>query len=71
MTTRDWTLMVWAALAVAFAALVVISHLSEGRLPTLSSTILSAHRPTGWPGAATGGLDVARLARFRPLGGRI
>jgi hypothetical protein len=48
MTTRDWTLVVWAALAVAFAALVVISHLSEGRLPTLSSTIrrLTA-RPVG------------------------
>jgi hypothetical protein len=48
MTTREWTLVVWALLGVAFAALLVISHLSEGRFPTLSSTIrrLTA-RPVG------------------------
>ena len=48
MTTRDWTLVVWALLGVAFSALVVISHLSGGRFPTLSAAIrrLTA-RPVG------------------------
>jgi hypothetical protein len=46
MTTRDWSLVVWALLAVAFAALVVLSHRPEGHITTLGSTM---GRITGRP----------------------
>jgi hypothetical protein len=48
MTTRDWTLVVWALLGAAFFSLVVISHLSAGRFPTLSSSVRRiTARPVG------------------------